>query len=254
LIDFHGGSFTSATKTSVTDYSDMFADYGFIVVAPDYRIGYSHSSTPCTDGGDSVRLQEAIYRAMQDVNACIRYIANHANQYNIDTSWMFIGGASSGGTLALHDGYINDSIASVYYPNTVANWGKLQNSGNNEPYRYTIKGICAQWGGMPYYNNLINAKSAIPTILYKGGRDTNLPNGVGYYTGCNLTIRIRAGAGIYNAMTALKVPCVYHLQPNAGHSAYDDAFSIDNASCFFKALMSGKPYSGTFQYYDPSCK
>src|SRR3954447_23998188 len=116
LIDFHGGSFTGATKTSVTDYSDMFADYGFIVVAPDYRVGYNHSSTPCTDGSDSVRLQEAIYRAMQDVNACIRYIANHANQYNIDTSWMFIGGASSGGTLALNDGYINDSIASVHYP------------------------------------------------------------------------------------------------------------------------------------------
>jgi hypothetical protein len=254
LFDFHGGSFISATKTSVTDFSDQFADNGFVVVAPDYRVGYYHSTTPCTDGEDSIHQQEAIYRAMQDVNACIRYIANHANQYNVDTSWMFIGGASAGATLALNDGYINDSIASVHYPNTVANWGKLQNSGNNEPYNYTIKGICAQWGGMPYYDGLINGKSAIPTILYKGGRDANLPNGVGYYVQCTLNSVVRAGSGIYDVMTALNVPCVFHLQPNAGHTAYDDAFCIDNASCFFKALMIHTPYSGFYQFYDPSCK
>jgi len=254
LFDFHGGSFTTATKLSVTDYSDQFADNGFIVVAPDYRVGYNHSSFPCTDGDDSTRLQEAIYRAMQDVNACIRFVANHANQFNIDTSWMFIGGASAGGTLALNDGYITDAVASVYYPNTVANWGKLQNSGNNEPFNYTIKGICAQWGGMPYFDSLINSRSAIPTILYKGGKDSNLPNGIGYYQRCTLNSLVRAGAGIYDVMIALKKPCVYHLQPDAGHTAYDDAFCIDNASCFFKALISSKPYSGYFEFYDPSCK
>ena len=254
LFDFHGGSFTTATKTSVTDFSDQFADNGFVVVAPDYRVGYYHSSIPCTNGDDSTHLQEAIYRAMQDVNACIRYIANHAAQYNVDTSWMFIGGASAGGTLALNDGYITDAVAAVYYPNTVANWGMLQNSGNKEPYNYTIKGICAQWGGMPYWDSLINSKSAIPTILYKGGNDSNLPNGIGYYQRCTLNSLVRAGAGIYDVMTALKVPCVYHLQPNAGHTAYDDAFCIDNASCFFKALMNKTPYSGFYHYYDPSCR
>src|SRR3954463_9987169 len=46
LFDFHGGSFTTATKLSVTDFSDQFADNGFIVVAPDYRVGYNHSTFP----------------------------------------------------------------------------------------------------------------------------------------------------------------------------------------------------------------
>src|SRR6476469_2108381 len=62
LFDFHGGSVTAATKTSVTDYSDQFADNGFVVVAPDYRVGYNHSSIPCTNGSDSIHLEEAIYR------------------------------------------------------------------------------------------------------------------------------------------------------------------------------------------------
>src|SRR5207237_1481145 len=164
-FSFHGGSFTTATKTSVTDISDAFADYGFIVVAPDYRVGYYHGA-PCTDGGDSTRLQEAIYRAVQDVNACIRFIANHANEFNVDTSGIFIGGSSAGGTLALNDAYITDSVAAVLYPNTVANWGTLQNSGNNEPYNYKVKGIAAMWGALPYNDSIINSKSAIPTILF----------------------------------------------------------------------------------------
>jgi acetyl esterase/lipase len=253
-FSLHGGSFTTATKTSVMDISDAFADYGFIVVAPDYRVGYYHSTFPCQDGGDSARLQEAIYRAVQDVNACIRYIANHASEYNVDTSGIFIGGSSAGGTLALNDAYLNDSVAAVRYPNTVANWGTLQTTGNNEPYNYKIKGIAAMWGGMPYWDSLINSKSAIPTILYKGGKDSNLPNGIGYYQRCTLNSVVRAGIGIYSVMTALKKPCVYHFQPSAGHTAYDDAFCIDNASCFFKAIMNGTPYSGYYEYYDPSCK
>jgi acetyl esterase/lipase len=229
-FQFHAGNFTGGNRTNVTDYCDAMADYGFIVIAPDYRTGYSGASLFCAPGDDSTNLQEAIYRAMQDVNACIRYITNHAATYNVDTNWVFIGGNSAGGSLALNDAYVNDSLAAIYYPNTVANWGTLQSSGNNEPYNYTIKGVNAMWGGMPYWDSLINSKSAIPTILFKGGKDTNLPDGTGYYKECSSRSKVRAGLGIYNVMLALEKPSVYHFHNNAGHTAYDDAFCIDNAS------------------------
>jgi len=156
--------------------------------------------------------------------------------------------------LVLNDAYINDSIAAIYYPHSVATLGKLQNSGNNEPYNYTVKGICAMWGAMPYMDSLINSKSAIPTILFKGGKDYNTPDGVGYYENCSNSNRVRAGLGIYNVMTALQKPCVYHFQPNAEHAAFDDAFCIKNTACFYKALMSKNAYSGYYQYYDVSCR
>ncbi len=254
-FSLHGGSFVTATKQSVTDFSDRLADYGFIVVAPDYRVGYENggSGDSCYQGDDSTGLQGAIYRAEQDVNACMRYIANHGDLYNIDTSQFFVGGASAGGTLALNVAYVTDSLAAIHYPSIVATWGKLQTSGNNEPFNYKIKGLCPMWGGMPYWDSLINSRSAIPSILFKGGRDKNLPNGVGYYLGCKYSIVVRAGTGIYDVMTALNVPCVFHYQPNAGHAAYDNPFCAKNAACFFKAIINKTPYSGTYQFYDYSC-
>ncbi len=109
---YYAGSFTGGNKKNVTDMCDYMADKGYIAVAPTYRVGYNVSYPGCTQGqDDSTNLQEAIYRGMQDVNACIRYVANHASELNVDTSWIFIGGTSAGSTLALNDAYINDSLA-----------------------------------------------------------------------------------------------------------------------------------------------
>jgi hypothetical protein len=107
---------------------------------------------------------------------------------------------------------------------------------------------------MPFWDNLINSKSAVPTIMFKGAKDSNLPEGVGYYMNCPNKSKVRAGSGIYNVMAALKKPCVYHSEPNAGHTAYDDAFCIANAFCFFKAVMNKQPYGGYYEYYKSSCR
>lgn len=246
----HGGSFTKGSSKAVTPMADQMAGAGFVVIAPNYRKGYKNSFITCVD---STGLEGAIYRAMQDVNACMRYVANHATDYHVDTSWMFVGGASAGGTLSLNLSYVTDSLAAIHYPSLVQEWGKLQTSGNSEPYNYTLKGICAMWGGMPAWDNLINSQSAIPTILYKGGRDNNLPDGVGHYHNCPQNSVVRAGQGIYNEMVAAGRPCVYHNQVNATHIAYDNDFCTATATCFFKALMTGRPYSGYYEYYESSC-
>lgn len=254
-LSLHGGSFVTATKQSVTEFSDEFADKGFIVIAPDYRVGYpgSGQGSICTGGDDSTGLQGAIYRAMQDANACVRFIANHANEFNIDTSAIFLGGASAGGTLSLNMAYVTDSAAAIHFPDLVAEWGGLQNSGNNEPYRYRLKGLAPMWGVMPYWDGLINSHSAIPTILFKGGKDVNIPNGIGYYLKCSSNSMVRAGSGVYDVMVALRVPAVFHFQPNTGHAAYDNDFCVDQIACFFDGLIKKQPYSGYFQVFDSSC-
>lgn len=255
-VSLHGGSFVTATKQSVTEFSDEIADYGFIVIAPDYRVGYDNNGgeAACPVGDDSTGLQGAIYRAEQDANACVRYITNHAAEFNIDTSWIFLGGASAGGTLALNMAYVTDSQAAIHYPNLVSTWGKLQTTGNNEPFNYTIKGICPMWGAAPAWDSLINKKSAISTILFKGGKDTNVPDSVGYYLNCPYNTKVRSGSGIYNVMRALGKPCVYHYQTYAGHSAYDNDFCVKNIACFFNALISGAAYSGYYELYKSSCR
>lgn len=96
---YYVGSFTGGNKINIANVCDYMADQGFIVVAPTYRVGYKQGFPGCfSNVDDSTNLQEAIYRGMQDVNACIRYVTNHANALNVDTSRVFIGGESAGAT------------------------------------------------------------------------------------------------------------------------------------------------------------
>lgn len=249
----YGGSFIEGSRRAVSQFADDLADEGFIVVCPDYRVGYKVADG-CKPGDDSSAMQIAIYRAMQDVNACMRYVTNHAKEFNVDTAWVFLGGSSAGSTIAENAAYVNDSLSTIHYPDSVAVWGTLQTSGNKEPYNYRIKGLCNMWGGLPAWDSLINSKSAIPSILFKGGKDVKVPNGVGYFDDCPYSLKLRAGQGIYDEMISLKVPCVFHFQPQGPHPAYDNKFNVANTACFFKALISKKPYSGYFTYYDASCR
>ncbi len=254
-FSIHAGSFVAGSKQGVTEFSDEIADYGYIVISPDYRLGYDNNGgvAVCTGGDDSTGVQQAIYRAQQDINACVRYVTNHASELNVDTSKIFLGGASAGGILALYAGYVNDSLAAIHYP-WAASYGSLQASGNKEPFNFTIKGICAMWGALPSWDSLINKKSAIPTILFKGGFDKNVPDSVGHYLNCESNTELRSGMGVYGVMQALGKPCVYHFQPNAPHTAYDNEFCQENTACFFNAIIGKAPYSGYYEYYDGSCR
>ncbi len=102
-----------------------------------------------------------------------------------------MGGASAGGTLTLNAAYVTDSLAAVHYPNLVATWGGLQNSGNSEPYNYTLKGLCPMWGGMPAWDGVINAKSAIPAILLKAEEIRTFPMALA--TTCDVLTTVLCG-------------------------------------------------------------
>lgn len=257
IMFFHGGGFTGGDRANVSDGCDLFAEKGFIAVSIDYRVGYLQAPGNGKCRNDSTQSKSAIYRAMQDANAAFRFLTANANLYHIDTSLLFVGGASAGGDLAYYSSYVNDSVASIIFKGFADTLGTLQTSGNNFPYNYTLKGICGMWGGMPAMysgQELISASyRAYPTILFKGGQDMTLPDGYGFFSGCNNYPRIISGTGIYNPLIALGVPCTYHFAPPAGHAAFDDIFCVNQAACFFKALINRTPYSGYYTYYNPSC-
>ena len=257
VMFLHGGSFTSGSRANVSEGCDLFSEGGFVSIAIDYRVGYQQSTSDerCTD--DTTQIKEAIYRSMQDANAAWRFISANAAKYNIDTAALFVAGASAGAELAYFDSYVNDSVAAILFPGFAGRLGTLQTSGNNFPPVYTIKGICGMWGAMPAMPGgieLINASYRVfPTILYQGGVDFGLANGYGHFAGCDNYPRTISGSGIYDRLIALDVPSVYHFAPKAGHEAYDDVFCINQALCFFKALINHNTYSGYYTYYNSSC-
>lgn len=249
----HAGGFTGGSRFNVSDICDKLADKGFIAVALDYRTGYNANKDSSVCYRDSLTLNLAIYRAAQDVNACLRFLSAHAEEYYIDTSWMFIGGSSAGAALVLYDAYLNDSTAQIFFPYALSSLGSLDSSGNTLPAHYTVKGICSMWGAL--FNDQIISPDykAIPTILFKGEEDPCIPDSVGHYCTCPTLPVIAGGYAVYSRLRYFNVPGVYHGMSGAGHAAYDDNFAVENTACFFKAIIEGKPYSGLFTYFDPSC-
>lgn len=249
----HAGGFTGGDKNNVSSLCDILADYGYICVAFNYRTGYiKNNPHACT--ADTTTLWNAVYRGMQDGQACLRWIKKFGTKYKMDTSWIFYAGTSAGASVVLNSAYCNDSVAKIYFPRERNELGNISKSGNTFPDTYTIKGIGAMWGSL-FSDQVINPSyRAYPTILFKGDEDSGLPDSVGYFYGCtNYAPPLFAGGGIYARMLAVNCPSVYYELPGANHPAYDDEFCMSNLACFFRNIMQGTPYSGRYSYYTPSC-
>lgn len=253
ILMCHAGGFTGGDKNNVSAICDMLADDGFICVAFNYRTGYiKNNPHQCT--ADTTTMWNAIYRSMQDGNACLRFIKANGPQYNMDTSWMFYGGTSAGASTILNSAYTSDSMAKIYWSREYKELGSVDSAGNLLPANYKIKGLAAMWGSL-YSDKAIDTNYRVyPTILFKGDEDSGLPDSVGYFYGCtNYKPALFAGLGIYARMVTVKRPCIYYELPGANHPAYDDEFCAANISCFFKNIMSNTPYSGRYSYYIQSC-
>jgi hypothetical protein len=249
----HSGAFVGGDKTNVSSLCDILADYGFICVAYNYRTGFIQNN-PLACKSDTTTFWNAIYRAMQDATACLRFINNQGALYNIDTSKIFTCGTSAGATTCLNAAYCTDSMARIYFPRERALLGSMDSSGNTFPNNYNIRGIGAMWGSI-VSDQMIDANyRAYPTMLFKGDEDEGLPDSVGYLFGCaKYAPKVFAGVGIYARMVAENTPSVFYSLPGASHPAYDDEFCMSNIACFFNNILNNTPYSGSYQYFIPSC-
>lgn len=253
LVYCHAGGFTGGNRFNVSAICDRFADSGFITVGFDYRVGYKKGDTRNCEA-DTLTQNNAIYRAMQDANACMRFLVAHANEYNIDTSKVFLGGSSAGAVLALYTAYVNDSVAKRYWPESYRSLGSTQTSGNNLTNTYNLKGVVSLWGALKDDDMIDTNYRAYPTILFRGDEDEGIPDSFGHYATCVNYPTVFGATGIYTRLRALNVPAVYHLLSLGNHSAYDDQFCVKESVCFLRAIMQGRAYSGQFVSYDESCQ
>ena len=250
IMNMHGGGYVEGDKSTDAYKCQLLADSGFIAVAINYRLGWDNGGgTLCA--GDTASFNEAAYRAMQDANAAMRFLVSKANDYSIDTSWIFIAGASAGADVALTSTYINDAYAKVRYPKPAAKFGGLKTAGNNLTNKYTIKGICAIAGALED-STLINRSQAYPCISFQGELDEVVPINFGYYLGCtNYPFEVGSLCQ-YRQLVALNVPAIANILPGQGHgnngdSGYDNPFMMGSTACFFHTLINKrKPSTGIY--------
>lgn len=169
---FYNGQATGIkTDSTITEMCRQFARRGYTAIAVDYRLGWNPQAIG--PAGQDVRtgtLLQAVYRAMQDVKACVRYFRNdalNANTYGIDESRFILGGTGSGGYIAMTYACLNNpaqiSLPKFLAATTNANYGFTAGLSYIDQ---SIWGDFDGYGGAPGFNLATNTPGVANEIAF----------------------------------------------------------------------------------------
>lgn len=230
----HGGGFVNGDKNDLNFEAYQFARRGFIGVTIDYRLGRDCS------GSDSLSYDKAVYRAVQDANAALRYLVNIADSIGLDTNWIFIGGGSAGAGTCLALTYSSQSEFNAANPALQSILGDLDNSTNNSTNTFSAKGIFNNWGGVA--RDFFESNEALPTISFHGDADPTVDIDSAFGNSCVNPPYVYGSNLIHQKLTQWGICSQTIVLPGGGHGIYNNSqasidFRIAKASCFFKSVM-----------------
>lgn len=133
VIIMHTGSFLPPTingqptgsrkDSTIVAACTKFAKRGYVAVGMSYRLGWNPAATGTA--GQDIRtgtLLQAVYRAILDAKACVRYFYKDAattNQFKVDTNHIILGGFGTGGYISM--AYVTlDKTAEINLPKFLA--------------------------------------------------------------------------------------------------------------------------------------
>jgi len=251
ILFIHGGAFLFGNKNEAIDLCKFYVQKEFVAVSINYRLGWKFGTNNCD--GDMSSLKKAAYRGLQDTHAALRYLVANAKTYNIDTSKIFIGGASAGGVLALQTAYLDKKDIIANFPNFDKEFGKVYTSGNNLTTTFSIKGVVNIWGGI-FDLGIISENEKIPIISFHGTNDTVVPYDNGTYAGCANYLPIFGSKAIYDLLQNRNVSSVLHSQIGGGHGVYNASYIANNGYCFIKNILANNKVSGAYNNLISRCE
>ena len=108
-------------------------------------------------------LNFAMYRALQDAAAAMRFIVHYAVNLNINTNFLYIGGYSAGAIISANLCYMNQQELNLAMPGAHTVLGPRNLSGNSFTDSYKIAGLFNNWGVV----YMIQFISKEPEIKYR---------------------------------------------------------------------------------------
>lgn len=205
IIYLHTGSFIppvlnknptgSRTDSTVVEMCSQFARRGYVAAAVSYRLGWNPTSSDQDERTGS--LLQAVYRAIQDVKANVRYwreeAAINGNPFLVDTNKIILCGQGTGGYLSL-------AYSSLNNPAEI-NLAKFLSNTNNASYFFNI--------GLSYVNQAVWGDFD----GYGGNVAVNNPNNhVGYSNAVNFAINMGGAMGDSTWIEAGDVPMIaFHV-------------------------------------------
>lgn len=223
LVLIHGGSFVIGDKREAfqEQLGYYFAHRGYVVASINYRLGYFFIP------GLYKNLERAMYKAVQDTRAALRYLSSHSKQFRIDPTYVFVAGNSAGGFTALNTAFMSQDevwestesdLLGIY-----SDLGCLDCSTNNEKGKFTIRGIINMWGALSD-TTLIDEDEKIPLLLIHGTSDQIVPINYEYpfhnidpTTSAFFSDKVGGSEFIYNRAKRKKIPVTLVKIKGQGH-------------------------------------
>lgn len=200
IIMFHGGGFSDCkpidTAIDIRYICNELARRGFVVFNINYRTGSMYDFVePAYTSAQQVL---AFYRAVQDGRGAVRSIIKRSRQehifhdaYKIDTSNIFLAGASAGSAIALNIAYCqSQAMIDSVSPGVKNVLGSINQDfyygDTTIQYQKKIKGVMNMWGNMfiplsaypdptKFFSKNINNP---PVISFHGLLDSIAPYGI----------------------------------------------------------------------------
>ncbi|MDP6908418.1 MAG: alpha/beta hydrolase, partial [Flavobacteriales bacterium] len=96
---FNGSPSGNNKDSSIVESCNLFAKRGYVAVAPNYRAGWD----PLNADAEVRRstLINAVYRGINDIKTCVRYLKKEAANLGIDPNKIILYGQGSGGYMSL---------------------------------------------------------------------------------------------------------------------------------------------------------
>jgi len=147
----HGGGFSSGSKQQeqIVDMANFYASRGWVFVSIDYRLQGQFGTVPQEWLNFSLNLSKeerqqflAIYPAIRDSKAALRWVIANADAYGINTNFITVGGGSAGAITAIAIGISNPEDFKDELNKTID--PSLPSTNLSESYK--IKSIIDFWG------------------------------------------------------------------------------------------------------------
>jgi poly(3-hydroxybutyrate) depolymerase len=239
IIWIHGGSLTSGSRIEMVDFCTNFAKRGYVTGSIDYRVGI------VTPKGYTNDL-EAWLRAVQDAKAAVRFFRSKGADYGIDTSQIYIGGASAGSMVAVHMAFWNESEIPAGVDQT--KWGDIEGTSGNPGHSSSIQGIVNYCGAIAD-TNWIQA-GGVPVACFHGLLDPIVPPDHGY--SYDMLMNLYGGVSINRVAARLGIFTRGAFFPDMGHGTGGDVKLNDSlisfSADFFYSLV--KINTGVKKYDD----
>ncbi len=258
IVMIHAGGFYVGNKNHYKGYCRRLAKRGFVAATIDYRLGWDFGlgkhyesypmsvqrSYPFKCLGDSASSIKALYRALQDEKAAIRFLVHNADTViNIDTNYIFAGGGSAGAVSALGLQYLSQSFFDTHFPylHLSDSLGLLESSTNSYTETFSLAGIFSMWGAIPD-TALITPANNIPTLMIHCTGDSLVPCISDRFFSCPNYVPAMGSCMISQRLKHLN-QCFefnYYDAPypqNACHNVYSLAYHIERISKFAKRVM-----------------